>query len=82
MLDRDVNPMVEAHGGRIELVDRDDGVVSVRMTGRCQGCAMAQVTIRQGVEALMTRQVPGVARVVDVTDHTGGADPYYPTRKR
>ena len=43
---------------------------------------MAQVTIRQGVEALMNRQVPGVARVVDVTDHTGGADPFYPTKKR
>ena len=82
VLDQDVNPMVAAHGGRIELVDETDGVVSVRMTGRCQGCAMAQVTIRQGVEAMMTRQVPGVARVVDVTDHTHGADPYYPTKKR
>ena len=82
VLEQDVNPMVAAHGGRIELVDEDDGIVSVRMTGRCQGCAMAQVTIRQGVEAMMTRQVPGVARVVDVTDHTDGADPYYPTKKR
>lgn len=82
VLDRDVNPMVAAHGGRIDLLSEDDGVVAVRMTGRCQGCAMAQVTIRQGVEPLMTRQVPGVTRVVDLTDHTGGGDPYYPTRKR
>ena len=82
VLDQDVNPMVSAHGGRVELVDESDGIVSIRLIGRCQGCAMAEVTVRQGVEALMTRHVAGVDRVVDVTDHTDGADPYYPTKKR
>ena len=43
---------------------------------------MAQVTVRQGVEPLLRRHVPDVRAVVDVTDHTAGADPYYPPTKR
>jgi cystathionine gamma-synthase len=77
-----VNPSVAAHGGAIVVVDDADGIVRVRLDGRCQGCAMAQVTVRQGVEPLLRRHVPGVRAVVDVTDHTAGADPFYPPTKR
>ena len=76
-----VNPMVAAHDGKIVLVDDSDGVVRVRLEGRCQGCAMAQVTVRQGVEVLLRRHVTGVVGVVDVTDHGAGRDPYYETKK-
>ncbi len=82
VLELDVNPMVAAHGGSVRLVDHTDGVVAVELTGRCQGCAMAQVTVRQGVEALMKRHVVGVTRVIDLTDHSAGTDPFYPTKKR
>jgi cystathionine gamma-synthase len=77
-----VNPMVAAHGGEVVLETEVDGVIGVRLTGRCQGCAMAQVTVRQGVEVLLRSNVPGVIQVVDLTDHGAGADPYYPTSKR
>ncbi len=89
-----VNPSVGAHGGAVVLADPGgdgggaaggpdaDGVVRVRLEGRCQGCAMAQVTVRQGVEPLLRRHVTGVRAVVDVTDHTAGSDPYYPPTKR
>ena len=76
-----------AHGGGVEIVHDgtaggDDGVVEIRLTGRCQGCAMAQVTVRQGIEPLLRGHVPGVTAVVDVTDHGSGSDPFYPTAKR
>ncbi len=77
-----INPMVAAHGGQVVLESEADGVIGVRLTGRCQGCAMAEVTVRQGVEVLLRRHVPGVMQVVDLTDHGAGADPFYPTSKR
>lgn len=77
-----VNPSVAAHGGQVVVTDDADGVVRVRLDGRCQGCALAQVTVRQGIEPLLRRHVPGVRAVVDVTDHAAGADPYYPPTKR
>jgi cystathionine gamma-synthase len=82
VLDRIVNPSVAAHDGRVVLVDETDGVVTVRLDGRCQGCAMAEVTVRQGVEPLVRRHVPGVRAVIDATDHAAGTDPYYPPTKR
>jgi Fe-S cluster biogenesis protein NfuA len=82
VLDEVVNPSVAAHGGQVVLVDDADGVIRIRLDGRCQGCAMAQVTVRQGVEPLLRRHVPDVRAVVDVTDHTAGTDPYYPPTKR
>jgi cystathionine gamma-synthase len=82
VLDRIVNPSVAAHDGQVVLVDEVDGVVTVRLEGRCQGCAMAAVTVRQGVEPLLRRHVPGVRAVVDGTDHSAGPDPYYPPTKR
>lgn len=77
-----VNPSVGAHGGAVVVVDDSDGVVRIRLDGRCQGCAMAQVTVRQGVEPLLRRHVAGVRAVVDVTDHAAGERPYYPPGKR
>jgi cystathionine gamma-synthase len=79
---------IAAHGGTVDVVhdgttgpDRD-GVVSLRLGGRCQGCAMAQVTMRQGIEPLLRDNVAGVTAVVDLTDHAAGTDPYHPTAKR
>ncbi len=77
-----INPMVAAHGGEIVVDSEVGGVISVRLTGRCQGCALAQVTVRQGVEVLLRQHVAGVTQVIDVTDHSAGTNPYYPTTKR
>ncbi|MGW0038380.1 NifU family protein [Gordonia sp. NPDC003376] len=47
-----------SHGGRVELVDVVDGVVTVRMGGTCHGCAAATVTLRQNL-AIRLRSLPG-----------------------
>lgn len=77
MLQRDINPSVASHGGQIELIDVQDGVVVVRLMGGCQGCGMATVTLRQGVEAHFRRTLPGFQGIRDVTDHASGANPYF-----
>lgn len=72
-----INPALASHGGGVELIDVQEGVVVVRMQGGCQGCGMARVTLQQGVEAALKKAIPAVKGVRDVTDHARGAKPYY-----
>ena len=76
-----INPAVADHGGKIVLNRVDGGTAFLRMEGGCQGCAMAELTLRQGVEPILTAQVPEILVVVDETDHGAGLAPYFKTRK-
>jgi Fe-S cluster biogenesis protein NfuA len=82
LFETQVNPMVARHGGRVELIDVQDAVVMVRMAGGCQGCGMADVTLRQGIEAMLHQHVPEVKGVVDITDHAAGSNPYFAAAKK
>jgi Fe-S cluster biogenesis protein NfuA len=82
LFDAQVNPMVARHGGRVELIDVQDAVVMLRMAGGCQGCGMADVTLRQGIEAMLQQHVPQVKGIVDITDHTAGTNPYFAAAKK
>ena len=77
VLDVQVNPAIASHGGSAELVAVEDGSAYLRLGGGCQGCGMAAVTLKQGVESAILAAVPEVTRVVDVTDHASGSNPYY-----
>jgi NFU1 iron-sulfur cluster scaffold homolog, mitochondrial len=76
-----INPSVAQHGGAVELIDVQDATVVLRMKGGCQGCGMANVTLRQGIEATLKRAVPGFKGIQDVTDHSAGTDPYFSSAK-
>jgi len=76
-----INPAVAMHGGRIGLVDVRDDVVFVQLAGGCQGCGMATVTLKQGIEKMLKEAFPQIVEVVDVTDHAEGANPYYQASK-
>jgi cystathionine gamma-synthase len=82
VIDEVLNPMVAAHDGRIELLSESDGVIRIRLHGGCQGCALAQVTVRQGIEVVLRRQVPDVVAVLDDTDHSAGPAPHFAPTKR
>ncbi len=58
-----IRPMLQRDGGDIQLVDVTDGVVKVILTGACKGCPMSQMTLKQGVEKLLMKEVPGVKEV-------------------
>ena len=77
LFDERINPSVATHGGHIALVDVQGDTVYIRLEGGCQGCGMADVTLKQGVEVEIKDTVPSIAHVLDVTDHDGGANPYY-----
>jgi len=81
VLDTEINPAVAAHGGYVALLDLKDDVVYIAMGGGCQGCGMADVTLRQGVEVRIKEAVPEIRAIVDTTDHAGGTNPYYQPAK-
>lgn len=76
VLDKDINPMVASHGGKVSLVDLTQDTVYVRLEGGCQGCSSSQATLKQGVELAIKRALPNVQNVIDVTDHASGHNPY------
>lgn len=82
ILAEEVNPAIASHGGGAELVSVDGSVAYLRLLGGCQGCGMAQVTLRQGIERILLDSVPELTAVVDVTDHASGTDPYYEAAKK
>ena len=82
LFEEQINPMVARHGGAVELIDVQDAVVMLRMSGGCQGCGMASVTLRQGIEGMMRQYVPEVQGIVDVTDHNAGSSPYFAAAKK
>jgi Fe-S cluster biogenesis protein NfuA len=58
-----IRPLLQRDGGDIELVEVTDGVVKVRLTGACIGCPMSQMTLKQGVEKMLMKEVPGLKEV-------------------
>jgi Fe/S biogenesis protein NfuA len=79
VLEQAVNPSIASHGGRADLValNDEDGTAYLRLSGGCQGCAMSQMTLRQGIETALLEEVPELTRVSDVTDHGSGDNPFY-----
>jgi len=58
-----VRPMLQADGGDVELVDVQDGIVTVRLQGACGGCPMSQMTLKNGIERILKEEVPEVVSV-------------------
>ncbi len=77
VLDTEINPAIAAHGGVINLVDVQGTEIFIEMAGGCQGCAMSRMTLRQGVERMVSQSVPEVTAIHDVTDHASGENPYF-----
>ena len=82
VLEKVVNPAIAMHGGRADLVAVEDGTVFVQLSGGCQGCGLATVTLSQGIEVSLKEAVPEIERVVDTTDHAQGSNPYYQPAKK
>ncbi|HSW58577.1 MAG TPA: NifU family protein [Dehalococcoidales bacterium] len=61
-----IRPALQADGGDVELVAVKDGVVSVKLTGACNGCPMATMTLKRGIEKIIKQQVPEIKEVVAV----------------
>lgn len=77
LIDERINPAVAAHGGQIELLNVEDEAIYIHMGGGCQGCGMANVTLKHGIEAMIQEVFPEIKQVIDTTDHAAGDNPYY-----
>ena len=82
VLEQQINPSIASHGGFAELIAVEDGAAYVKMGGGCQGCGLAKVTMSEGITTAIKAAVPEINRVVDVTDHASGTNPYYEAAKK
>lgn len=62
-----IRPAIQSDGGDVELVNiREDGVVEVRLKGACDGCPMATLTLKAGIERIIKEEIPEVKEVISV----------------
>ena len=82
ILDAEINPAIAAHRGHVTVVGVTGGWIRVRLEGGCQGCSLAEVTLRQGIEPLLRTRLPQMTGLIDVTEHEAGTDPFFSPEKR
>lgn len=82
VLDQVINPAIASHGGSVAVAAVEVPTLYVRFAGGCQGCGMASVTLSQGIEATIRSLIPEITKVMDVTDHASGDNPYYEESKK
>jgi Fe-S cluster biogenesis protein NfuA len=59
-----VRPSLQADGGDVKLIEVKEGIVKVKLTGACAGCPMSQMTLKNGIERILKREIPEVKEVV------------------
>jgi Fe-S cluster biogenesis protein NfuA len=82
ILDAEVNPAIAAHRGHVTVESAAEGWIRIRLEGGCQGCSLAEVTLRQGIEPLLRARLPGMTGLTDGTDHEAGTEPFFSPAKR
>ena len=81
VIDNRINPAVAGHGGYVSLLDVKNDTAFIALGGGCQGCGLADVTLKQGIEVMIKENIPQITRVIDTTDHAAGQNPYYQPSK-
>ena len=77
LLEQQVNPAIAMHGGVAHLISVEGSTANLELGGGCQGCGLAAVTLRQGIERAILGAIPEITDVVDVTNHDLGENPYF-----
>ena len=63
----EIRPYIHSHAGDVNIVDvSEDGVVKLQMVGTCHGCPMSMLTLRLGIERILTEKVEGITQVVSI----------------
>jgi Fe-S cluster biogenesis protein NfuA/nitrite reductase/ring-hydroxylating ferredoxin subunit len=60
----EVRPYIHSHGGQVELLGVSEGMVELRMSGSCAGCAASAMTLKRGIEEALRKHYPGFREVV------------------
>ena len=72
-----VTPSVAQHGGEVNFVSFEKGVVLVELSGACSGCAGSTMTLKHGIEQMMTQLIPEVTAVEGIDDPFSNVNPFY-----
>ena len=64
VIEEDINPYLAMHSGGCELLDLDDGIVTLRMFGGCSGCPSSQITLFNGIIPIFKEKVPEIRDVI------------------
>ena len=82
VFDAEINPAIAAHRGRVAVAGVAGGWIRIRLEGGCQGCSLAEVTLRQGIEPVLRARLPEMTGLADVTEHEAGTAPFFSPEKR
>ena len=63
-----LKPFLQSDGGNIEFVKYEDNIVYVKLLGACQDCAMMDYTLKDGIEEMITTEIPEVKEVVNINN--------------
>ena len=66
VLETKVRPAVARDGGDISFENFEDGVVTVKLQGSCSGCPSSTITLKRGVENLLSHYIPEVKKVISI----------------
>jgi len=78
VLEKHVNPNLAGHGGEVSVVAvTKDNIVKLAFGGGCQGCGMAQVTLKNSVEKTLLHYCNDILKIEDITEHEKGSNPYF-----
>ena len=61
-----VRPYIQRDGGDVKYVSFEDGIVYVQMLGACVGCGALDSTLKDGIEAILLEEVPGIIGVENI----------------
>jgi Fe-S cluster biogenesis protein NfuA len=77
VMEQYVTPSVAQHGGQVNFVSFENGAVLVELSGACSGCAGSTMTLKHGIEQMMTNLIPEVNSVEGIDDPFSTVDPFY-----
>ena len=77
IIDRQIQPSVEMHGGVVTLEKYEDGIATMFMSGACSGCASSSYTLQQGILQLLQHYIPEVKNIAKIEDPNSTVDPYF-----
>ncbi|MBD3585730.1 Fe-S biogenesis protein NfuA [Salinimonas sp. HHU 13199] len=79
MIESEINPQLASHGGQVVLTEiTEEGFAVLQFGGGCNGCAMVDVTLKEGIEKQMLEEFAGELKgVKDATEHQAGEHSYY-----
>ncbi len=58
-----IRPGIQMDGGDVEFVEIKNNIVYVRLVGACDGCPMAQLTLKEGIERFIKKEMPEIEAV-------------------